>query len=108
MPSQMPPLVSPQGESIDIVTQSEADTAAVGARLARELRPGAIIHLFGDLGAGKTVFVRGLAAGLGLDPDEVSSPTLRWCRNIVGRSRCFTWTCIASLARRSPISSSTR
>jgi tRNA threonylcarbamoyladenosine biosynthesis protein TsaE len=68
---RMPPL----RESIDVVTRSDAETAAVGARLARELRPGAVIHLFGDLGAGKTVFVRGLAEGLGLDPDEVSSPT---------------------------------
>jgi tRNA threonylcarbamoyladenosine biosynthesis protein TsaE len=67
----MPPLT----ESIEIVTHSEEETAAIGARLAPELRPGSIIHLFGDLGAGKTAFVRGLAAGLGLDPEEVSSPT---------------------------------
>jgi tRNA threonylcarbamoyladenosine biosynthesis protein TsaE len=70
-----PPAQWPKGESIDIVTHSEAETAAVGARLAPELRPGAILHLFGDLGAGKTAFVRGLAAGLGLEPDDVSSPT---------------------------------
>jgi tRNA threonylcarbamoyladenosine biosynthesis protein TsaE len=64
-------------ESIDTITASEAETAAVGARLARELPAGAgvVIHLFGELGAGKTAFVRGLASGLGLDPDEVSSPT---------------------------------
>jgi tRNA threonylcarbamoyladenosine biosynthesis protein TsaE len=62
-------------ESIEVVTHSEEETAAIGARLARELRPGSVIHLFGDLGAGKTAFVRGLAAGLGLDPDEVGSPT---------------------------------
>ncbi len=67
----MPPL----RESIDVVTKSDEETAALGARLAEELRAGAVIHLFGDLGAGKTVFVRGLAQGLGLDPDEVSSPT---------------------------------
>jgi tRNA threonylcarbamoyladenosine biosynthesis protein TsaE len=65
----------PSAASSDIVTHSAAETAEAGARLARALRPGAILHLFGDLGAGKTVFVRGLAAGLGLDPDEVSSPT---------------------------------
>lgn len=61
--------------SIEVVTRSEAETAAIGARLAQTLKPGSVIHLFGDLGAGKTVFVRGLASGLGLDPDEVSSPT---------------------------------
>ena len=56
-------------------TTSDEQTAAVGRELGESLAPGAVIHLFGDLGAGKTVFVRGLASGLGLDPDEVSSPT---------------------------------
>jgi tRNA threonylcarbamoyladenosine biosynthesis protein TsaE len=67
----MPP-VTP---SIDTLTHAEAETTALGTRLARDLRRGSVIHLFGDLGAGKTAFVRGLAIGLGLDPDEVSSPT---------------------------------
>jgi tRNA threonylcarbamoyladenosine biosynthesis protein TsaE len=39
------------------------------------MQPGATILLSGDLGAGKTAFVKGLAEGLGLDPDEVTSPT---------------------------------
>jgi tRNA threonylcarbamoyladenosine biosynthesis protein TsaE len=56
-------------------TASDEETAAVGRALGETLSPGAVIHLFGDLGAGKTVFVRGLASGLGIDPDEVSSPT---------------------------------
>jgi len=56
-------------------TESEDQTAGVAHRLAARLLPGAVILLTGDLGAGKTAFVRGLAAGLGLDPDEVSSPT---------------------------------
>jgi tRNA threonylcarbamoyladenosine biosynthesis protein TsaE len=43
--------------------------------LARDLRPGDVVALTGDLGAGKTAFVRGLARGLSLDPGEVSSPT---------------------------------
>ncbi|MGD9905443.1 MAG: tRNA (adenosine(37)-N6)-threonylcarbamoyltransferase complex ATPase subunit type 1 TsaE [Vicinamibacterales bacterium] len=54
---------------------SAADTEAIGARLAATLAPGAVVLVRGDLGAGKTVFVRGLAAGLGLDADAVSSPT---------------------------------
>jgi tRNA threonylcarbamoyladenosine biosynthesis protein TsaE len=56
-------------------TESEEDTAAIAAELAATLHPGAILLLSGELGAGKTAFVRGLAAGLGIDPDEVSSPT---------------------------------
>ena len=43
--------------------------------LARDLATGTVLLLSGDLGAGKTAFVRGLAEGLGIDPDEVTSPT---------------------------------
>jgi tRNA threonylcarbamoyladenosine biosynthesis protein TsaE len=57
------------------VTRSEEDTAAVARELAATLEAGDVLLLSGNLGAGKTAFVRGLAAGLGVDPDEVSSPT---------------------------------
>jgi tRNA threonylcarbamoyladenosine biosynthesis protein TsaE len=57
------------------VTSSEEETRALAARLARELPPGAIVLLSGDLGAGKTAFTRGLAEGLGIDAELVSSPT---------------------------------
>ena len=56
-------------------TESEEETADVARTLAATLTPGAILLLTGQLGSGKTAFVRGLAAGLGIDPDEVSSPT---------------------------------
>jgi tRNA threonylcarbamoyladenosine biosynthesis protein TsaE len=56
-------------------SNSEADTRAIAAALAPTLPPGAIVLLSGDLGAGKTAFVRGLAEGLAIDPDEVTSPT---------------------------------
>jgi tRNA threonylcarbamoyladenosine biosynthesis protein TsaE len=55
--------------------QSESETRAAGRTLAGEITPGTVVLLYGDLGAGKTVFVRGFAEGLGLDPDAVSSPT---------------------------------
>jgi tRNA threonylcarbamoyladenosine biosynthesis protein TsaE len=61
--------------AVDIITHSEAETAAAGCELAAALQRGAVVLLSGDLGAGKTAFVRGLAAGLGIDPNEVSSPT---------------------------------
>ena len=57
------------------VTTSEADTASVASALASSLVAGDVVLLSGNLGAGKTAFVRGLAQGLGLDPDDVSSPT---------------------------------
>ena len=57
------------------VTTSEPETAAVARDLAGTLTPGAVLLLTGNLGAGKTAFVRGLAEGLGIDPEEVSSPT---------------------------------
>ena len=56
-------------------TTSDAETEALGARLGASLRGGEVVLLHGDLGTGKTVFVRGLARGLGLDPGEVASPT---------------------------------
>jgi tRNA threonylcarbamoyladenosine biosynthesis protein TsaE len=58
-----------------ITTHSEEETADVGRELAATLSAGDVLLLHGDLGAGKTAFVRGLAEGLGIARDEVSSPT---------------------------------
>ncbi len=58
-----------------VTTHSEAETIDAGRTLAAELRPDDVVLLTGDLGAGKTAFVKGLAEGLGVDPLEVSSPT---------------------------------
>jgi tRNA threonylcarbamoyladenosine biosynthesis protein TsaE len=57
------------------VTHSEDETTTVARELAADVKAGDVILLSGNLGAGKTAFVRGLAAGLGIDPEEVSSPT---------------------------------
>lgn len=64
-----------QPMDIQVRTASSEETEAWGARFARCLGPGAIIGLEGELGAGKTCFVRGLALGLGGNPDAVHSPT---------------------------------
>ena len=56
-------------------SHTESDTRAIAARVAATLTPGAVLLLSGDLGAGKTVFTKGLAEGLGLDPGDVTSPT---------------------------------
>ena len=58
-----------------ITTRSEEETATVGRDLGATLSAGDVLLLYGDLGAGKTAFVRGLAEGLGVHRDEVSSPT---------------------------------
>lgn len=58
-----------------MLSRSEKETSAAGEDLARTLKAGDVVLLYGDLGAGKTAFVRGMARGLGADPDEVSSPT---------------------------------
>ncbi len=55
-------------------TNSPAETEALGAAVAAELKPGDIIAYRGDLGAGKTAFTRGLARGLGYT-EPVTSPT---------------------------------
>jgi tRNA threonylcarbamoyladenosine biosynthesis protein TsaE len=58
-----------------LTTRSEAETAAAARDVAARLGAGDVVLLFGDLGAGKTAFVKGLAEGLGVPADQVSSPT---------------------------------
>jgi tRNA threonylcarbamoyladenosine biosynthesis protein TsaE len=67
------------------VTGSEAETTALGRELGRDLSPGDVVLLDGQLGAGKTAFVRGLAEGLGCDGDAVSSPTFTIVQEYRGR-----------------------
>lgn len=57
-----------------VITKSPEQTELLGKKLAAFLRPGDVIAYYGDLGAGKTAFTRGLAAGLGIR-EAVTSPT---------------------------------
>ena len=57
------------------ISHSEEETHSIASQLVERLKPGDVLLLSGNIGAGKTAFVRGLAAGLGIDPDDVSSPT---------------------------------
>jgi tRNA threonylcarbamoyladenosine biosynthesis protein TsaE len=57
------------------VTKSPEETIALGEEVAARLQPGDILCLDGDLGAGKTHLVKGIAQGLNIDPHTVQSPT---------------------------------
>jgi tRNA threonylcarbamoyladenosine biosynthesis protein TsaE len=59
----------------DVHTNSEEETSSAGKALAASLHAGDVVLIEGPLGAGKTAFVRGLAEGLGADPEGVTSPT---------------------------------
>ena len=68
-----------------VVSESEVATTNLAVSLARSLEAGAVVLLEGELGAGKTAFVRGLALGLGAPEDEVSSPTFTLVQEYRGR-----------------------
>lgn len=67
----------------EVITNSEQETEAFGRKLAGEIAPPAVLCLYGELGAGKTALVRGLAEGLGLDC-TVSSPTFTIVNEYLG------------------------
>jgi tRNA threonylcarbamoyladenosine biosynthesis protein TsaE len=54
---------------------TEADTERAGREIARTLAADVVVHLVGDLGAGKTFLARAIASELGADPHEVASPS---------------------------------
>ncbi|HXG56085.1 MAG TPA: tRNA (adenosine(37)-N6)-threonylcarbamoyltransferase complex ATPase subunit type 1 TsaE [Vicinamibacterales bacterium] len=69
----------------DVLSNSEDDTASAGERLGRSLHAGDVVLLYGDLGAGKTAFVRGMARGVDASADDVSSPTFTLIQEYAGR-----------------------
>ena len=71
-----------------IISKSEAETEAAGERFARTLPDGAVVALYGDLGAGKTAFVRGMVRGLGIDA-RVSSPTFTIVNEYLGARELY-------------------
>ncbi len=69
------------------LSHGEEETRQIGALLAAELAPDGILLLSGELGAGKTVLVQGLAPALGIDPRQVQSPTFTVVREHDGGRR---------------------
>ena len=70
------------------ITKNENETTALGEAFAKSLKPGSVVALYGDLGAGKTAFVRGLARGLGVT-ERVSSPTFTIVNEYPGETPLF-------------------
>ncbi len=67
----------------EYLSRSEGETEELGARLAKNLPGGTVVAMYGDLGAGKTAFVRGMARGMGLSC-RVSSPTFTIVNEYLG------------------------
>ena len=81
---------SPESESLqEVITPSAEATFELGRAIARTLTRAAIILLSGDLGAGKTVFTKGIAAGLGIDPADVTSPSFTLINVHTGRLKLY-------------------
>ncbi len=76
----------PTEKRIEIISCSFEETRKLGKKIGKQLMPGAVIALTGELGSGKTVFVQGLAAGLAVPADYyITSPTFTLINEYPGR-----------------------
>jgi tRNA threonylcarbamoyladenosine biosynthesis protein TsaE len=73
----------------EFITRSDRETFELACRIGEGLNGRAVFLLTGDLGAGKTVFAKGLAAGLGIDPADVTSPSFTLINVHQGRLRFY-------------------
>jgi tRNA threonylcarbamoyladenosine biosynthesis protein TsaE len=73
----------------EFITRSPEETFEIAKRIGEQLKGGEKFLLSGELGAGKTVFAKGLAAGLGIEPAEVTSPTFTLINAHEGRLRFY-------------------
>lgn len=71
-----------------IYTRNEIETEQAGADFASSLPDGSVVAFYGDLGAGKTAFVRGMARGMGIS-NRVSSPTFTIVNEYIGRRELY-------------------
>ena len=71
-----------------VLTADEKETELVGRKLGEKLRGGEVIALDGDLGAGKTIFTKGIAKGLGISA-QILSPTFNIVREYAGRLKLY-------------------
>ncbi|MFQ5723399.1 MAG: tRNA (adenosine(37)-N6)-threonylcarbamoyltransferase complex ATPase subunit type 1 TsaE [Terriglobia bacterium] len=74
----------------EVTTSSPEETLALGRRLAGELKPPALVLLYGELGAGKTTLVKGIVSGLGLaSEEEVTSPSFVFVHAFTNHTRLY-------------------
>ena len=74
---------------LEIITRSAEETFELGRKIGRGINGRNVFLLSGDLGAGKTVFAKGLAAGLEIDPADVTSPSFTLVNSYEGRLRMY-------------------
>lgn len=89
--SSEPETRSPKPETYfgEFVTHSAEETFELARSIGEQLKGGEVFLLKGDLGAGKTVFAKGVAAGLGIDTADVTSPTFTLINSHLGRLRFY-------------------
>ncbi len=73
---------------MEYITNSPEQTEEIGEKLAKNLKNGSVVAMYGDLGAGKTAFTRGMARGLGLK-SRVNSPTFTIVNEYIGERNLF-------------------
>src|SRR6266498_5691535 len=71
------------------ISRAPAETFKLGEQVGHQLAGGEILLLSGPLGAGKTIFIKGIASALGIDPDEVTSPSFTLVNPYAGRLSLF-------------------
>ncbi len=74
-------------------SESPEQTIVLGEKFAADVQPGTVVCLQGELGAGKTHFVKGMAKALGIDPDNVSSPTFTLINEYSGATPLYHFDC---------------
>ncbi len=78
-----------KGKEIELISNSEAQTIQFGERLGKILKKGDVVALSGELGSGKTYFTKGVAKGLGIPPDLVTSPSFTLVNEYEGKCKLF-------------------